>query len=289
MNFHPEDLNLILNALRFVLDGFTRLRTGKGQKEPDKREEVLKETVERAEEMSAGGAGVDTVVSEIETKLEQGLGTEAKDEIIGRAASILALAEPFEVESFEYYKNLVLVLTKAKEFCTATNIFKLRGWSNGQFEVLLLPKLTSTLHAICGEFRSVTQQLIVGNTFKVHIIESDAYLTTANGVLKVLFDLRLERAYSVGGSYKESADVESTLAAGDEVNMIGLETRTSKHDLIRDVQFRLTGKQFKEIVSALFEDLNHYANELAEEQRDFGEQIAPALKAIINRWPQFAR
>ena len=99
LNLHGVDINSVINALRLVLDGF-KFYGQKGDKKPDKREQVLKETVEKAEEMSAKGATTDQVVQEIETTLERELGAPARTEILARASSILALAQPFEVESF---------------------------------------------------------------------------------------------------------------------------------------------------------------------------------------------
>jgi hypothetical protein len=53
---------------------------------------VLEKTVSKAEEMSAQGASAEKVVSEIESSLERNLGRAAKDAIVSRASSILALA-----------------------------------------------------------------------------------------------------------------------------------------------------------------------------------------------------
>src|SRR6266481_4512110 len=111
-NFHSPDPSLIINALRFILESYKLYRSRSGQKLPEKQEEVLEETVVKAEEMSAKGASTETVVSEIETNLERELGKAAKDEIVNRASSILALAHPFELEAFQYYENLSRMLKR---------------------------------------------------------------------------------------------------------------------------------------------------------------------------------
>ena len=287
-NFLPHDPNLIINALRLVLEGWKSYRSGSGQKRPDKKEEVLKETVERAEEMSAQGAEAGKIVSQIERKLEQGLGTAVKDEIIGRASSILALAQPFEVEAFEYYKNILLVLNKAQEFCKSANIFKLRGATVGNVEHLELPHLSLILPAICGDFKVLTgQRMVRGNAFRVGLLAVGAYLSTGAEPLQVALRLELEKAYTTGGSYSERLLINLFLAKGSEVNRIAFNfDRSSSFSYLGGADFRLTSKDFQAIVSAILDDLNNYASELAEEQRDFKETIAPALASILAQWPK---
>ncbi len=281
-NFHAPhtDPNLIINALRFLLDAWKEYRSRTGQKEPDKKEEVLKETVEQAEEMSAQGADAGKIVSQIETKLELGLGTAVKDEIIGRASSILALVQPFQVEAFEYYKNILLVLNKAQEFCKSANIFKLRGATVGNVEHLELPQLGLILPTICGEFKVLaSHRMVRGNAFNVRLLAVRAHLSTGAEALQVVLRLELSKAYTTGGSYSEQQVITFTLSKGSEVNRIAFDfERSGPFGYLGGADFRLTSKDFQAIVSAILDDLNNYASELAEEQRDFKETIAPALE-----------
>jgi hypothetical protein len=285
-SFHGADPNLIINGLKFVLDVWKTYRSRNGQEEHNKSEEVLGQTVEKAQEMSAGGASADQLVSEIETRLERDLGTVAKDEIISRVSSMVALARPFEVDSFQYYEYLVLILKRAQEFCRSTNIFKLRGEAIGAAEYLDLPQLASVLPGICGSFKVFTDYLIVGNVFAARPILVKSYLSTARDPLQVLLTLELKKAYSIGGSYAEQTKVALSLTKGSEVNKIGFDLIKSVEfpSYFKGAEFRLTNKEFQAIASAIFDDLNNYVAELAEEEKRFREQFAPALVAILGPW-----
>jgi hypothetical protein len=157
-NFHPVDPSLIINALRFILEGYKFLRSRGGKGVPEKQEEVLGETVAKAEEMTAQGAPAEKIVSEIEASLERDLGKAAKDEIVSRASSILALAHPFEPEAFQYYENLTQVLKRAQDFCASANIFLLRGATNGRFSVLPMPQVNLVLQEITRQFESLCNE-----------------------------------------------------------------------------------------------------------------------------------
>jgi hypothetical protein len=283
LNLHGVDVNSVINALRLILDGFKFYgQKGEGDKESDKREKVLKETVEKAEEMSAGGATTDQVVQDIETRLERELGANAKTEIINRASSILALAQPFEIESFRYYDNLTLILDRAREFCKAANIFKLRGTTDRAFEYLELPRLSKVLPEICGTFKFLMDQFIVGDTFRVLPAKITVILSTKAVGLLIWFDLELEKAYQIGGSYIDKENAYLSISKGTGVNRIAFDVLAPQYK--RGGEIRLTGKEFQVIVSAIFEDLNNYVRELSEEQMEFKERVGPALTAILTAW-----
>jgi hypothetical protein len=288
VNFHVPDPNLVINALRLLLESLKIYGARGGQKPPDNREEVLKETVEKAEEMSAEGATTEQVVLEIETNLERELGPLVKNEIIARASSILAVAQPFEVEAFRYYDNLVLVLNRAQEFCGTTNIFKLRGEISGASEFLVLRKLASILPGACGDFKGLTNQIGDRDVLSVRLAKVIVYLVSQARALRVFITLDLKKAYAIGGSYTEPLHIELSLAKGSEVNKIGFDVRRNPGSYaspyLEGFEVRLTGKEFQGIVSAIFDDLNSYVLELGEEQKDFKERVGPALALILSAW-----
>ena len=81
--------------------------------------------------------------------------------------------------------------------------------------------------------------------------------------------------------------IKLTLSKGSEVNRIAFNfDRSSSLSYLGGADFRLTSKDFQAIVSAILDDLNKFAIELAEEQRNFKETIAPALAAIFAQWPK---
>lgn len=284
-NFHSIDPNLIINAFRLVLEGIKSYRSSRGEQTPDKQEEVLQDTVERARELSAEGAGTDKVVSEIESRLEQGLGVKVKEEMIGRASSILALAQPFEIESFRYCENLVLVLNRAQEFCSMTNIFRLRGTADGNATYLALPKVGLVLPRLFRNFREVAHQLEGGDVFQASPTSTRTYLMNRMQFLYVLIAVEVRKAYAIGGSYSENVPVELRLKAGSEINSIGFAASTPlPYTYLKDIEVRLTAKDFQEVISAILDDINNYATELATEQKEFRERIAPALGTIMSVW-----
>jgi hypothetical protein len=284
-NFHSQDPNLIINALRLILEGYKFLRSRGGKGVPEKQEEVLEETVAKAEEMSAQGATAETVGAEIETSLERDLGKAVKDEIVSRASSILALAHPFDPEAFRYYENLTHVLKRAQSFCAGTNIFQLRGASNGVISVLPMPQLNQTLVEITQNFRFFCGQLRRGDILEVVPSTTGAFLSTKPEAVHVKFVLSLKRAQVTGGTYMDRMSGELSLSPGSEVNKIGFNVaRPAESPYLMDFEIRLTGKEFQQVVSAVLDDLNRYATELAEEQRDFKERLAPQLAAVFDRW-----
>lgn len=284
-NFHSQDPNLIINALRLILDGYKFLRSRGGKGVPEKQEEVLEETVAKAEEMSAQGASAETVETEIETSLERDLGKAAKDEIVSRASSILALAHPFEVEAFRYYDNLSHVLKRAQDFCKATNIFQLRGATNGAISVLPTPQLNQTLVEITQNFRFFCGQLRRGDVLEVAPSTTRAFLSTRPEAVHIKFVLSLKRANVTGGTYMDTMSGELSLSPGSEVNKIRFNVaRPAESPYLMDFEIRLTGKEFQQVVSAILDDLNRYAAELAEEQRDFKERLGPQLAALLEPW-----
>ncbi len=284
-SFHSPDPNLIVSALKFLLETYKLYRSRSGRKTPEKQEEVLEETVAKAEEMSAGGAPAEEVVSEIETKLERDLGPAVKEGIIRRASSILALAQPFEVEAFRYYDNLSEVLKRAQEFCKATNMFRLRGATNSDFAVLQMPKLGLALREVCADYRILTYGLGRGDVLQVRPIGVRTFLSTRVEAIHVALDLELTRAQRTGGTWTDHMKALLFLSGGSEVNKIGFTlNQPVESPYLLDFEVRLTGQQFQQIVSALLDDLNNYANELAEEQREFKERIAPQLAVILGPW-----
>jgi hypothetical protein len=228
--------------------------------------------------MSAKGVGTEEVVSQITTNLEEHLGSATKDEIIQRASSILALAKPFEVGAFEYYRNLSVVFKRTTDFCVDTNIFKLRAEADGS---LLLPYLSSKLGPMFDEFRAVSHQLLGGDVFRVRLDFVGAYLPAFG--IKLGFEL--EKGFSVGGSYKERKVATLLMVEGDEVNKAGFKIRFEGYYL-QQVQFRLTATDFQQIVAALLRDINAYVTDLAQEERNFKENIAPSLEALLSQWPK---
>jgi hypothetical protein len=281
-SFHA-DPNLVISTFRLILDGLKELRTRRGQSEPGKTEETLKKGVEHAEKMSAKGASADEVVSAIQSKLEQDLGPAARDEIIGRASSILALTEPFEIEAFQYYKNLLLVLTKARDSCESTNIFKLRGSTSVALE---LPQLSTQLLRMPSIFEGLTRDLRrSGQVVGVETVSVKAFLTTGAEPLMVVITLDTAENSMTGRTYGRRDQAELALKQGDEANQIRFRVARYTHYPFRDFDIRLTGEEFRAMVSAIFADVSNYAGELAREQKGFREQIAPALKEILNRWP----
>lgn len=284
-NFHSVDPNLIINALRFILEGYKTYRDRKGQNTPEKQEEVLEETVTKAEEMSAQGASVEAVVSQIETKLERDLGKAAKDEILNRASSILALARPFEVEAFRYYDNLSRVLLRAQDFCVATKIFQLRGAKNDTFSVLPMPQLSTALREVtedfqflCGELRRA-QDVISATTSR-----TASYLLTMPPALRIGLGFNLTRARSSGGTWADTMAAELALSPGSEVNKIGFNVARAESPFLRDFEIRITAKEFQRVVSAILDDVNSYVTELGEEEKHFKERLAPQLAALLERW-----
>jgi hypothetical protein len=283
-SFHALDPNVIVNALRLLLDGWKALRTKSGEKAPDEREKVLKETVDRAEELSAGGTKAETIVSEIEARLEQRLGPEAKDDIIARATALVALSQPFEVESFHYFDGLLRVLKSAQDFCKATNIFRLRGVIDVTYGQLELPRLASILYEISKHFAVITEQLVRHDVFQVRLVSFQFYLSTTSAPLSGLLRLELRTSDHVGGSYGQASDVHLVLTEGSEVNVLAFGARMLAEFPYRlnGMEFRVTATEFKAIASAIFDDLNDYVTDLAQEQKDFKEQVGPALTAILS-------
>jgi hypothetical protein len=77
---------------------------------------------------------------------------------------------------------------------------------------------------------------------------------------------------------------ELFLSSGSEVNKIGFGVARGESPYMIDFEIRLTGREFQQIVSAVLDDLSRYTNELAEEQRDFKERLAPQLAAVLGPW-----
>jgi hypothetical protein len=268
-----------------VLEGIKSYRSSRGEQRPGRQEEVLKDTVEKAEELSAEGAGAEKVVSEIESRLEQELGAEVKEQLIGRASSMLALAQPFEIEAFRYFDNLALVLGRAQEFCSMTNIFRLRGTADGNATYLALPKLGLLLPRIFKHFAEVTHLLEVGNTFQASPVAIRTFLTNRSPFLYILISVEVRKSHVTGGSYSENGPLELWLKAGSEINSIGFAPSTPlPYRYLKDAEARLSAKDFQQILSAILDDLNNYVTELATEQKDFRERIAPALETILSVW-----
>ena len=284
-NFYSPDPNLIINALRFILEGYKAYRSRKGQKVPEKQEEVLEETVAKAEEMSARGESAETVASQIEKSLERDLGKAAKDEIVGRASSILALARPFEVEAFRYYENLSQVLRRAQDFCASTKIFQLRGAKNDTFSVLPMPQLdialrevTEDFQILCGELQRA-QDVISATTSR-----SATYLLTIPPAVRIRLGFDLTRARITGGTWADTMAAELVLSPGSEVNKIGFNVARAESPFLRDFEIRITAKEFQRVVSAILDDVNNYVTELGEEQKHFKERLAPQLVALLEPW-----
>lgn len=286
--FHAADPNLLINALRLILEGFKTFRSGKGQEKPEKREEVLQETVERAEELSTGGAGADKVASEVEAKLESGLGRAGKDEIIERATFILAVAQPFDLGAFRYYESLSKVLARAQDFCTVSNIFRLRGLRDRVLgsEVVALPSVGPLIREISNGFDVITtSQLEQRDTIRARLIDAFALLGAGARALRVVLDVEVEKATSFGDRYREKGHATLFLTAGAEINWLAFEVeRATNLPGLPGVELRLTAKQFHDLVSAILEDLSRYAKELADEETDFKSRIAPALEKVLGAW-----
>jgi hypothetical protein len=281
-NFHSPDPNLIINALRFILESFKLYRSQSGQKAPEKQEEVLEETVTKAEEMSAQGASAEAVVSEIETSLERDLGKVAKDEIVSRASSILALAHPFDLEAFRYYENLTQVLKRAQEFCASAKIFQLRGATNGAFSVLPMPRLNVALQEVTENFEFLCGELQrAQSVIKSTVSKTGTYLSTKPAALHVKLVFNLTRTRSIGGTYADAMAAELALSSGSEVNKIGFQVAPpAESPFLRDFEIRITAKEFQQVVSGILDDVNQYVTELAEEQQHFKERLVPQLSAL---------
>lgn len=282
-NFHSPDPNLVINALRFILESYKLYRSDSGKKK-EKQEEVLKKTVAKAEEMSAQGASPQTVVREIETELERDLGKQVKDEIVRRASSILALAQPFEPEAFRYYENLSQVLNRAQDFCASANVFRLRGSTNSAVSVLPMPQLNLALAEITKDFEFSCKQLERAQDVLKATATSKTYSVTKPEALHVRLAFSLTRARAVGGTFSDAMSAGLALSPGSEVNKIGFNVLTAESPFIQSFEIRLTAAEFEKIVSALLDDLNQYATELANEQRQFKEQIAPQLDSVLQAW-----
>jgi hypothetical protein len=286
--FHGADPELIVNALRLILESFKTLRSARGEHKPGKPEEVLGETVDRADELSSAGAGADEVASEIETKLEYGLGRAGKDEILDRATFILALAQPLDLEAFRYYETLLQVLTKARDFCAVSNIFRLRGnhikpWG---YELLPLPGAGAVLQKITRDFDVLTGALLnQDRVIRARVTEVAAWLRTGMPPLQVGVGFEVTMATSMGESYAEGGHAMLSLAAGSEINRIAFEiVQPTSVPRLPGLDLMLTATQFHDLVSAMLQDISAYAKELAEEEHDFRVRIAPALEQVLSSW-----
>lgn len=283
-NFHSADPNLIVNALRLILDGYKFLRSRNGKGAPDKEEEVLEKAVSKAEEMSGRGAPAETVTSEIETNLERDLGKAVKDEIINRASSILALAQPFDLEAFQYYECLNKVLKQAQDYCTSARIFQLRGANNGAFSVLRMPALNLALQHVTRDFEFSCGQLRRAQGIIKVAATSTSYLVTKAEGLHVSLAFALTRARSTGGTYLDDMTAGLALSSGSEVNKVGFNVVTAESPFVQSFEIRITGNEFEQILSALLDDLNKYTADLANEQQQFKEEIAPQFDAVLRTW-----
>lgn len=285
-SFYSPDPNLIINALRFLLESYKLYRARRGQQVPEKQEEVLEETVTKAEELSATGASPEKVASEIANNLERDLGVAAKDEIIRQASSLLLVAQPFELEAFQYYEHLVQILKRAQDFCASANIFQLRSATNGKFSVLPMPRLNTAIQEVTENFAFLCGSLQrVRDVIKTTPSQVATYLSTEPSALHVKLALNLTRARSAGGTYVDTMVAVLVLASGSEVNRIGFDiSRPAESPFLEDFDIRLTGKEFQQIVSAILDDVNHYTTELAGEQRDFKERLGPQLSAVLGNW-----
>ena len=164
-----------------------------------------------------------TVAGEIESSLERDLGKAAKDEIVSRASSILALARPFDLEAFRYYENLTQVLERAKSFCASAKIFQLRGATNGTFSVLPMPRLNIALKEVTESFEFLCGELQrAQSVIKATASKTATYLSTRPSALHVKLVFNLTRARSIGGTYSEAMAADLALSSGSEVNKIGL-------------------------------------------------------------------
>ena len=281
LSFHGFDANLIINSFRLVLEGWKLLRTQSGQKEPEKKEEVLEEAVKKAEQMSEAGADGENVASEIGSALERELGSTVKDDVLSRAASILAIAQPFETKAFRYYDNLDSTLSAVRQFCVNSNVFVLRARTVKGVQYLPMPKLGLALNTLFKDTEVFRAFIPDRHVIRYGIAHIQASLTSAAGNLSIIVILRILRATSMGESYSDEQTIELFLRPGTQVNRIGFRSlgRTTDQRIV-DFELLVLGTEFEALIKALLDDVTDYTGDLANEQRAFKERFAPMLLSI---------
>lgn len=286
MDYQPilDNLKLFLDVLGIFRDAYRALRA---QGEPGTKiqveEKVLDEAIQRAEAMSAAGADAKKVLQEIEVKLETELGPAAKSEIIERAFSILTLARPLELKAFECYQQLRRVLDSVRTFCETKNIFQLRGeLSNGEGS-LHLPTVGAVLRPLLEAQAPLADDFRSPETIRVSIAGVTAILSTKEERLYLLVVVQAARTDHVGGIHSQGGFYMLSLTSGSQVNRIGfhIEQRPER-SWIRDFEIRLSGEEFKRLVLAVLGDIGNYASELLREEKQFTQEIGPALDSLLS-------
>jgi hypothetical protein len=147
-----------------------------------------------------------------------------------------------------------------------------------------MPGLNQALLEITENFGFFCGQLRRGDVIEVSPSTVQSFLSTKAEAVNIQFVLSLKRARVTGGSYMDRMSGELFLSSGSEVNKIGFGVARGESPYMIDFEIRLTGREFQQIVSAVLDDLSRYTNELAEEQRDFKERLAPQLAAVLGPW-----
>ncbi len=72
---------------------------------------------------------------------------------------------------------------------------------------------------------------------------------------------------------------------GSEVNVVRFALgRPAESPFLRDFEMRLTGTEFKRLVTEILGDVDAYSRELMEEEREFRESTGPQLEALMKAW-----
>jgi hypothetical protein len=279
MNFHGLDPSLVINALRLVLDGWKTFRTKSGQNEPERK--VLEDAVNKAEGMSEEGADAEAVVSEVGKTLEKELGAVIKDDVLSRAASILAIARPFETEAFRYYDALWSALNGARQLCVTSNIFLLRARTVKKLQYLPMQNLSLALKDLFEETEVFKAFVTDPDVIECRVSKVQSSLTLGAECLSILVVIAVLRAYSIGGTFTESQTIELFLKPGMQVNRVGFRSLGRSVSLAPvDFEVLLLGKDFEALMQGILKDLSDYTAELSSEQEEFKEKFAPLLRAI---------
>jgi hypothetical protein len=287
-SFHPgaEDVQSLIGVLRLLLDGYKTWRSERRQsdKQADKEERALEDALKDAEAKTTGSAiDPQTVVSGIEAKLEEDLGASGKDAIMGRAAGILALSRPFDVESFRFYDLLSNVLVAANTFSAAMNLYRLRGNaddSNGY--ILHLPRTSAPCQRLLERSGYLLTDASYGdNAVGCRIAEVHTFITTSSE-LRVMAVVEVKRASTWGEQYDDFPSFGLTLTAGDEVNQIGFHIDNQpQRSFLRDFSVRLTVKELKDLLFAVLSDLADITEELFHEEKRLRDEVTPALAQLM--------
>src|SRR6185437_9314758 len=278
-----EDASLILSTFRFILETYKTFRPKKknGVKGA-KEEEALGEAVRKGEETSSKGGSARDVFGDIETELESELGVQRKDEIVARAASLLAFARPFQTDSFQYTEQLFHLLESARNFCKVSNIFELRGTDIRGVENLRMDSFAAAIREIVELGGFPGNVVRIQDLIRASVRDLVATLVPGSDVVSVVINVDLIRSSTMGEGYTEQRAVVYTLTQCEKGNWIGFRISGSAGSgYFVGFEQRITGNQFLTLVKAVAADLKNYVAELSSEEETFREAIKPAIDTIL--------